>query len=82
MMHSVVTAHMGQSHGSEGSWMCCGLRSASNLGLHQAAEAAAEQDETKPTSPLPARKREHFTFTLAGFRGQPHRPSPAVQHSV
>lgn len=49
------------------------LRSASNLDLHQAAEAVAEQDEAKPTSPLPARKKELRTFILAGFRGHPHR---------
>lgn len=50
-----------------------GVRSASNLDLHQAAEAAAEQSETKLTSPFPARKKELFTFILAVFRGHPHR---------
>lgn len=49
------------------------VRSASNLDLHQAAEAAAERDETKLASPPPARKMELFTFILAGFRAHPHR---------
>lgn len=77
MMHSMVTAQMGQSQGSEGSWTWCGLRSASNLDLHQAAEAVAQQDETKPTSPLPAGKKELLHLHLQDLGASPTDP-PAV----